>query len=225
VLAPDDPAVPLARLDALVEFERGLGLYFEPHASSWVASRPALASVLGFLYLWGHLPATVGALVWARLERPGRFGVARDTFVATQLVVVLGYLAVPTAPPRMLSGGPEAASWAHYLQSQYAALPSGHVAFAVVVAGIVGSQVGALRWVAPLYPLLVSAVVIGTDNHLWIDAVAGVAAAGAGFALVVMARTWRAHAVNREAVMPRTQGDVISDPSPAHRSARSPARA
>jgi hypothetical protein len=137
-------------------------------------------------------------------------------------VVVAGYLLVPTAPPRMLRGGPEPASWAHSLQSQYAALPSGHVAFAVVVAGVVGLQVRALRRVAPLYPLLVSAVVIATGNHLWIDAVAGVAAAGAG---LVMARTWRMLRENRVAVGRRTQGDVSSEPSPTRGGARSPARA
>ncbi len=224
-LAPGDPALPLARLDALVAFERALGLYFEPHVWRWVGDRPALASIAGFLYLWGHLPATVGALVWARLERPRRFGLARDTFLATQLIVVAGYLAAPTAPPWMLSQRPDLGSWVHHLQSPYAALPSGHVAFAVFVAGLVGSQVRALRFVAPLYPLLVTAVVIGTANHLWADAVAGLTAAATGFALAVMARTPRERPENRRGGCTRKAGDVSSDPSPAGGDARSPARA
>jgi hypothetical protein len=208
-----------------VAFERALGLYFEPHVQGWVGDRPALASITGLLYLWGHLPATAGALVWARLERPQRFGLARDTFVATQIVVVAGYLAAPTAPPWMLSGRPDLDSWVHHLQSPYAALPSGHVAFAVVVAGIVGAQVRALRLVAPLYPLLVTAVVIGTGNHLWADALAGVSAAATGFALAVMTRTSRRHPESRSCAHVRTGGDVSTDPAPAGGNARAPARA
>jgi hypothetical protein len=89
-VAPDDPAEPLARLDALVAFEQARGLYFEPQVWGWVADGPAVASVFRFLCLWGHLPATVGALVWARLERPRQFPPARDTFLATQVVLVAG---------------------------------------------------------------------------------------------------------------------------------------
>jgi hypothetical protein len=207
-----------------VAFERALGLHFEPHVSGWVSARPALASVLAFLYLWGHLPATVGALVWARLERPERFAVARNAFLATQVIVVAGYLIAPTAPPRLLTSAPEA-SWAGHLQSPYAAFPSGHVAFAVVVAGIVGLQVRALRFVAPLYPLLVTAVVIATGNHLWVDAVAGTTAAAGGFALAVMPRTWRSHRENRRPVGARIGSDVGLEQSATGGSARASARA
>jgi len=99
-LASADPSGPLLRLGALVQLERSLGLYFEPALWRWFASEHALSGVAGALYVWGHLPATVGALVWARLERPRRFPLARDAFVVTQLVVVAGYLVAPTAPPR-----------------------------------------------------------------------------------------------------------------------------
>ena len=69
-------------------------------------------------------------------------------FLATQVVTVIGYLAWPVAPPRMApelgfsdtlatvyGGGGE--TLAHSVQSPYAAMPSGHVAFAVVAAGTV----------------------------------------------------------------------------------------
>jgi hypothetical protein len=127
-------------------------------------------------YVWAHLPATVGALVWARLERPHAFALARDTLLATQLVTVAGYLLVPVAPPRMvpelgfmdtLSSG--AQELAHTVQSPYAAMPSGHVAFALVAAGIVFA--------------LVLGVIVVTANHLWLDAVGGIAAAALGWGL------------------------------------------
>ena len=149
-----------------------------------------LLAIASFLYLWAHVPATMGALVWARLEHPRAFPLARDAFVAAQVVVVAGYLLAPTAPPRML-WGPVDGGWVDRIQSPYAALPSGHVAFACVVAGIVCS-LAPWRWVratVATYPLLVTAIVIATANHFWLDAVAGAGAAASGLALAVIART------------------------------------
>src|SRR4051794_31760034 len=222
VLAPGDPAAPLRRLEGLVRLERSLGLYFEPAVWRWFAAHRPLADIAGFLYVWGHLPATVGALVWAWLERPRRFALARDTFVATQLIVVAGYIVAPTAPPRALLGGFDPGGFVHVLQSPYAAMPSGHVAFAVVVAALVGSQVRALRWVAWLYPALVATVVIGTANHLWLDVATGALAAGAGFVLAVMARTIVARRSNRNPPSARSRGDVAPDPPAPRQPATAP---
>jgi hypothetical protein len=208
--------VPLARAAELAAFEQGLGLYVEPSLHAWLLERPVLLAVVSFLYVWGHLPATVGALVWARLEHPRAFGLARDAFLGTQLVVVAGYLAVPTAPPRMLTGGERASGGlVDMLQSPYAALPSGHVAFAVVVAGIVGWLAPWLRVraAAALYPLLVTAVVLATANHFWLDAVAGAAAAAAGLGLAVIARTAARQLAIPAPVVARSRDDVGSDPA------------
>jgi hypothetical protein len=176
---------------------------------------------VSFLYVWGHLPATVGALVWTRLEHPRAFGLARDAFLCTQLVVVGGYLLVPTAPPRMLTGGERASGGlVDLIQSPYAALPSGHVAFAVVVAGIVCS-LASWRWVrvvVALYPLLVAAVVLATAHHFWVDAVAGAAAAAAGLGLAVIARTVPRQLAIHEPVVARSRDDAGSDPPPRPRS-------
>ena len=223
-LAPDDPAGPLARASELAAFERGLGLYVEPSLHAWLAARPTLLAVLGFLYVWGHLPATVGALVWARLEHPRAFGLVRDAFLTAQVVVVAGYVLVPTAPPRMLFGGERASGGVvDLIQSPYAALPSGHVAFAVVTAGIVCS-LAPWRWVravVALYPPLVTAVGLVTAKHFWVDAVAGAGAAATGLALAVIGRTaWRGSA-NRQRVWSRTSGEHVGpDPSPPRRRSR-----
>ncbi len=191
---------------------------------AWLAARPTLLAVLGFLYLWGHVPATVGALVWARLEHPRAFPLARDAFLATQVVVVAGYLLVPTAPPRMLFGDERpTGGMVDLIQSPYAALPSGHVAFAVVTAGIVGS-LAPWRWVRAVvaaYPLLVTAVVLATANHFWVDAVAGVGAAASGLALTVMARTLFVCAINPRGEGLRSRDEHVGpDSSPPRRRSR-----
>jgi hypothetical protein len=191
LLAPDE--APLDRTRMLAGIEQSLGLFFEPAVHEWVAARPGLLTVAGLFYVWVHLPATIGALVWARLERPHAFALARDTFLATQVITVIGYLAWPVAPPRMIPElgftdtlaavyGTGGEALAHSVQSPYAAMPSGHVAFACVAAGTVFALVRsrALRAGAVLYVALVIAVIVATANHFWLDAAGGALAAVLG---------------------------------------------
>lgn len=186
LLAPADPSEPLARAAAIARAEAWLGLNFEPAAAAWLDGLPALDRAVELFYFWVHLPATVGVLVWAWLERRPAFPVARDAFVFTQLLTVVGNALVPTAPPWM---GAEAAARAaegdavvYLLQSPFAAVPSGHVAFAAFTAGTVLALVRrrAICALAVAYAALVLVVVIATANHFWLDAVAGVAVAAAG---------------------------------------------
>jgi hypothetical protein len=197
--APDEP--PLERTRMLADAERALGLFFEPQWHAWLSARPTLLTLAGLFYVWVHLPATIGALVWARLERPHAFPLARNTFLATQVITVVGYLAWPVAPPRMAPElgfsdtlaavyGTGGETLAHSIQSPYAAMPSGHVAFACVAAGTVFALVRsrALRAGAVVYVALVVAVIVATANHFWLDAVGGALAAALGW-LTVRART------------------------------------
>jgi len=191
-LAPG-PAGPLARIRELIEDERSLGLFFEPSVHAWAAAHPPLLGIAQFAYVGVHLPVVLGVLTWTWLARPRVFPLARNTFVCTQALATLGYVLVPTAPPRMV---PEAGYGADLLStgqhgferlamSPYAAMPSGHAAFALIAAGIVATQARskAVRLAALAYPMIVLAEIMATGNHLWLDAVAGATVAAAGFAL------------------------------------------
>jgi hypothetical protein len=134
----------------------------------------------------------LGVLAWVWIARPGAFRLVRNTFVAAQALLSLGYVLTPTAPPRMLPGlgyGSAADAGASGLErlamSPYAAMPSGHAAFAVMAAGIVVALTRRplVRLVALLYPPLVLLEIFATGNHIWLDAVAGVSAAALGFGL------------------------------------------
>jgi PAP2 superfamily len=191
-LAPGDPAEPLARGAALLGWERSLGIASEPAIAAWLRGHATLAGAAELFYVWVHLPATIGALVWVWLEHRRAFAFARDVFVTTQLVAVAGYLAVPTAPPWMLehASQPAGTSAAHLLQSPYAAMPSGHMAFALIASGCVIALVRhpAVRLAAAGYALLVLAVIVATGNHYWLDAAAGAAAAAFGTAVAAVRR-------------------------------------
>jgi hypothetical protein len=182
-VAPDDPAVPVARAWDVVELQRSLGLFFEADVYAWTSQHAWLLTLASVFYLWVHVPATLGALIWAWLERPRAFPVVRNVFLVAQALTVLGYVLLPTAPPRLLDGlGFEdtlAAFWgaggseaAHTVQSPYAAVPSGHVVFALVAGGTVAllARPLAVRLLAAAYPPLVVLVTIATANHFWFDA-------------------------------------------------------
>jgi hypothetical protein len=193
-LATPGLAGPLERMRDLIDGERSLGLFVEPSMHAWVAARPPLLHALEFTYVGVHLPVTLGVLVWAWMARPQAFPLARNTFVAAQTLCAISYLVAPTAPPRMVAGlgysaapGPGDHGIGRLVQSPYAAMPSAHIAFALVSAGIVFSLARplAVRLIALLYPLAVLMEILTTGNHIWLDAVGGAAAAGIGFGLAL----------------------------------------
>jgi PAP2 superfamily protein len=195
--APDGP---LARGRDVADLERGLGLFVEPSLVGWVAARPWLLALLGGAYLAVHVTLTGAALVVLWLRRPDRYGPIAATFVAAQSLTVIAYLVIPTAPPRMLAahGLPDtlAAVWgggangaAAAFQSPYAAMPSGHVVFAIVAALAVRAAFDApwARRAALLYPPAVATLTVATANHFWLDALAAAAVTALAYAGVVAA--------------------------------------
>ena len=187
------PAAPVERASDLIGVERSLRMFFEPSVHAWFAARPRMMAMADLGYATVHLPIMLGVLAWVWTARPAAFQRARNTFVVTQFLLVVGYVLVPTAPPRMVpSLGYEHASGAgltgldRLAMSPYAAMPSGHAAFAVLAAGIVValSRSRLVRMLAALYPVAVLLEIVGTGNHIWLDAAAGAAVAVLGFALV-----------------------------------------
>jgi hypothetical protein len=186
------PAAAVERASDLIGVERSLGMFFEPSVHAWYAARPRLMAMADLGYATVHLPVMLGVLTWVWIARPAAFQRARNTFVVTQLLLVVGYLLVPTAPPRMVPS----LGYAHastgltgvdrLAMSPYAAMPSGHAAFAVLAAGIVValSRSRLVRMLAALYPVAVLLEIVGTGNHIWLDAAAGAAVAALGFGLV-----------------------------------------
>jgi hypothetical protein len=181
----DDPDAPVARAEALVEAERALGVHVEPAVHAWALERPALLAAASVVYVVAHVAVSGWALVWTWYMRRDRFGAVRDVFIHTQVMLVAIYVLVPTAPPRLIPGagftdtlgrmwGRELADSAHLLQSPFAAVPSGHVAFALV-AGATFARLGDMAWLRAFgwsYPPLVVALTVATANHLLLDAVA-----------------------------------------------------
>lgn len=166
--------------------ERRLHIDVERRAQSLALRRPGLIDALNACYAAGNVGLTVGWLL--RLYCRGDLAYRAERRAA--LVAFGGALPffafLPTAPPRTLDGfvdtmAARGVALDHPLLVRFynpiAAVPSQHVAFAVVTGlGLAHRARGPLRCLAwRSYPAVVALVVIATANHFVVDVAAGAA--------------------------------------------------
>jgi membrane-associated phospholipid phosphatase len=188
---------------ALVDLERAMGLFFEPGLQTWAEGREWIMWVANTMYVQSHLMITTAFLIWLYLARNHAYYFVRNMFMIAMALALAGYVAFPTAPPRYLTEwgftdtvaefvGDSAEATASVLYNPYAAVPSMHVAFALMIAipAIFLVKHRALKVLWGLYPLIVTFVVMVTANHFWLDAALGalVAAVSAYAASAAFAR-------------------------------------
>ena len=187
----------------IVGIERSLGMFFEMHVQSWALANPLVIDIANWMYVNSHFVVTTTFLVWLYVARNHAYYFVRNMFMVAMAFALLGYVLYPTAPPRFLPEwgfqdtvatmfGSNVSENANVLYNPYAAIPSMHVAFALMIA-IPAAQLmrrTALKVIWLSYPLLVTFVVVATGNHFWLDAALGavVAAASAWIANAAFAR-------------------------------------
>jgi hypothetical protein len=179
----------------IVDLERTLGIHVEPRLQALLLRERRLVAVLNVAYVTLNVGLTVGWLIRLFRRRHPEFHRLRRAAVLTTLGAQPIFLFIPVAPPRTLdefvdtieevSGIDLDRGLVAQLYDPIAAMPSIHVAYAVVTAsGIAAtSDSGLVRALAPAYPPLVAAVVFATANHYVLDAVAGAALAAVGLRL------------------------------------------
>jgi membrane-associated phospholipid phosphatase len=181
-------ARPFSDASRIIDLERGLHIFVEPGVQSWVSGHARwLLELADWTYLNAHFALTACALVFIYVRRNDSFRPVRNAFIVAMGLALVGYGLFPTAPPRLmpqwgfsdsiqrfthvsLEQGPASA-----LLNPYAAVPSMHVCFAVLIgmamARLVDSRAARLWW--RLYPLLIVFVVVVTANHYLTDVVLG----------------------------------------------------
>ena len=171
-----------------LDAERALGVAFEPDVSRWVADRPRLLDTANWFYSHMDEALAFGAFAALRLIDPVRFAAIRTAFAITHVPAVLVVWLVPLAPPRWVPGlhgsTPPTFDIGGDLRNSTAAAVSLHVGIPVLVAAAaiwIRSR-SPLAWATILYPVVITAVVIGTGNHFVLDVVVGVACAVIGIA-------------------------------------------
>ncbi|TML37720.1 MAG: phosphatase PAP2 family protein [Actinobacteria bacterium] len=171
---------------SIVDIEKGVGLFFEPGLQHWALGRPWLIDAADWSYVNSHFLVTTTFLIWLYLARNRAFYFVRNMFMVAMALALVGYLVFPAAPPRLLpewgftdtvtnAVGQSQANTAKLLFNPYAAMPSMHVAFALMIAipAIKVTATRALRYVWAFYPAFVTLVVMVTANHFWLDAAGG----------------------------------------------------
>jgi hypothetical protein len=202
----DDPGVTAAAFDharQLISVEQSLGLFVEPAVQAWSSGTGFVEDAASWLYINAQTSVTVGSLAFLYLFHNPSFYFVRNMFMVAMGIALVGYTVFPTAPPRFFPEwgfddsvsnfvGVTHDSGVNALFNPYAAVPSMHVCFALMIgiplARLVKNRVGRAFW--SVYPLLVVFVIVATGNHFLADAFLGALTAGVS----AYAASWLARA-------------------------------
>jgi membrane-associated phospholipid phosphatase len=191
-IAPS-PDVAILNSYRLLDLEWRHGLFVEQRVERFFLQFGPLMNAVDLFYVFGHLLVTLGVLVWIYIRRRNQYPFVRNLIMLTTGVALVVFYLFPAAPPRMLGNygfvdplqlhhlvGEGGAQPGSYTYNPYAAMPSLHVGYALVVAwGVFISE--RRRWVrapALLYPILMAATVIISGNHWILDVVGAVITVG-----------------------------------------------
>ena len=169
----------------VVALEERLAIHVEPALQRALLPRRRLVAVLNVAYMTLNVALTVGWLMTLFRRRDPAFHRLRRAAVLTTLGAQPVFVLFPLAPPRTQDGFVDTIESVSGLDldrglvaelyDPIAAMPSIHVAFAVVTAAGL-RDAGRSPWtrrLAPGYPPAVALVVFATANHYVLDAVAG----------------------------------------------------
>jgi membrane-associated phospholipid phosphatase len=199
----DESAAAFAHARDIVSLERSLHVFVEPQVQHWAIGTGFINDVGSWMYLNTHFIVTTCTLAFIYLFRNEHFYFVRNMFMVAMGLALVGYIIYPTAPPRMLPElgfvdsvsdftGVSSDSNVNALFNPYAAVPSMHVGFALMLS-VPMIRIVKHRWAKVIwafYAPVVACVVVVTANHWIFDAATGalVAAVSALAAQTVFAR-------------------------------------
>ncbi|MEI7031827.1 phosphatase PAP2 family protein [Streptomyces pratensis] len=168
--------------------ERALHLPGEGIVQDLLLHSQTLIHAANTYYATVHFPATALFLVWLYWRRPRHYVWSRRVLAVLTASALVLHLVFPLAPPRMLAVAGLVDTGQVYgptvygqtpatdsMANQFAAMPSLHVGWALVVAlGLIAATRSRLRGLWLLHPALTLLVVVGTANHYWLDAIVAV---------------------------------------------------
>jgi len=174
----------LARGRALWRLERFLHLPSELALQRGALGHPIWVELCNRYYQLAHGPALMACLAWLFFRHRERYPRARNV-IAAVTGAALAIQLIPVAPPRLLTGLGFVDTGLLYHQSVYTALgqgmadqlsamPSVHVAWAVMIAVfVVEASSSRWRFLVIAHPVLTVWAVVVTANHFWLDGVVG----------------------------------------------------
>lgn len=169
----------------VIEAQNKLGLLVEPAIQQFVESSNFLITATSLTYWLSQFTVVIAALLWVYFRHHESFAMFRNWLITANLIGLLGYVAMPTAPPRLFPEWGFTDTLAEHasinqgtvsaIANPYAAMPSLHATDALIVgivmAGLCKTLPARILWLA--WPAWVSFAVMGTGNHFWLDCAVG----------------------------------------------------
>jgi membrane-associated phospholipid phosphatase len=189
----------------VIDLEQRLTGLRELTFQGWTQSSHFLAELVSWTY-WNSEFTVIGiTLLWVYLRRNSAFTRFRNTILLANVLGLIGYVLLPTAPPRFftsvgftdtlgqLGGLNHGSGLVELASNPYAAMPSLHAADALIVGVVLASVTRRLAfkvlWL--LWPVWVWFAVMATGNHFWLDVFAGVVLGTIALAIVYHAQLRR----------------------------------
>lgn len=182
----------------VIEIERSLGIFKELAFQALILPHEIAVHIFNLIYFYGLFPLLLPTALFLYFRRPHVYELARNAFLASGAIAVVFYLALPTAPPRLLGIGfidtlsagltPFTPSYGSIPGvNPYAAVPSMHVGWNFLTALALFWGLSGARWRGAIFilPAAMFTATVVTGNHYFIDGVLGiiVACIGLGVAL------------------------------------------
>jgi PAP2 superfamily len=173
-----------------------MGLLHEVDVQRALTHVPGLGTLFGFGYDVLHLSVTGGVLIWLFFRHRDAYARVRTTLLGATFLALVGFTLFPSAPPRLAGIGVAdtlslARDTAHsgvlrFLYNPYAAMPSLHMAYAVIAGACLYRWGGhrLVRAIGLAYPIFVAVEVVATGNHFFLDVAAGVAVDACALAII-----------------------------------------
>ncbi|MPZ48578.1 MAG: hypothetical protein GEU75_04565 [Dehalococcoidia bacterium] len=216
-LAADRVVDAFANAYYIVEFEQSLGIFKELALQTTVWPHDALVHAFNFVYFYGLFPLLLPTAVWLYFKRPDVYILARNAFLISGAIAVCFYIALPTAPPRLIgmgfidTVGAISGSFAPTYSSipgvnHFAALPSMHVGWNFLTAIAIFLALSGMRWRALilLLPVVMFTSTVVTGNHYFVDGLLGMIVASTGLGIAML--------LHRRGERRRTQAEVPETP-------------
>lgn len=188
----------------VMDLERALGIFWEPRLQDLVIDHRIAVQAMNFVYFWLDFPLIVAVGLWMYFTHRHEYTVTRDALLLSGAISLVIYNLYPVMPPRLLPTGEFIGTIEKYsdlsYQAQsmqafvnpYAAVPSLHFGWAVIIGGAMFLTVRqpAVRALGLLLPWLQMAAIVFTANHFILDALAGLVVCLAGLALAGALQRW-----------------------------------
>ena len=202
-VADRDPTKAFVNGLNVIDFERRtLHHLFEQTAQRIVDSSHILLTAAAWTYWNSELPVLCATLLFIYLRRHEWFTRFRNTILLANVLGLLGYVLMPTAPPWMYpglftDGVNHSTGLVNAMANPYAAMPSLHAADALII-GIFLFRACRHWWskaVWALWPAWVWFCVMATANHYLLDVLAGILVALIALKAVSWLSTYRKRAI------------------------------